>query len=222
MSDYISGQQFLESQGVEDWRVVSDGACAFFPTATFATSATFVQAIADLAGVEAHRPAVDIRNDGVTVRLITIAEDNYGMSERDIVLARQVSAAARSLGLTSDPQRVQSVLIVPGAGDIAAVMPFWQAVLGYERRPDSPAEDLIDPRDRGPAFWFETMNEMRGDGGGAIHFAVWVAPEVAEARVAAALAAGGRIVRDFAAPAWWTLADAAGNECDVATIVGRG
>ena len=28
----------------------------------------------------------------------------------------------------------------------AAVMPFWRAILGYEPRPDSPDEDLVDPR----------------------------------------------------------------------------
>jgi 4a-hydroxytetrahydrobiopterin dehydratase len=115
---------------------------------------------------------------------------------------------------------VQSVLVIPGAPDPAAVMPFWQALLGYERRPDSPEEDLVDPRDRGPAFWFERMNEPR-PGGGAIHVAVWVPSEQAEARVAAALAAGGRMVRDDFAPAWWTLADVSGNEADVATIRDR-
>jgi 4a-hydroxytetrahydrobiopterin dehydratase len=94
-------------------------------------------------------------------------------------------------------------------------------VLGYERRPDSPDEDLVDPRNRGPAFWFEEMAEPRGDGGGAIHVAVWVPPEQGEARVAAALAAGGRVVRDDLAPSWWTLADTAGNEADIATAAGR-
>jgi 4a-hydroxytetrahydrobiopterin dehydratase len=44
--------------------------------------------------------------------------------------------------------------------------------------------------------------------------------EQAEAQVAAALAAGGHVVRDQA-PAWWTLADAAGNEIDIATIKSR-
>lgn len=43
----------------------------------------------------------------------------------------------------------------------------------------------------------------------------------AEARIAAALAAGGRMVRDAFAPSWWTLADAAGNEVDIATTRGR-
>jgi 4a-hydroxytetrahydrobiopterin dehydratase len=65
------------------------------------------------------------------------------------------------------------------------------------------------------------MAEPRADGGGAIHVAVWVPPDQAEARVAAALAAGGRMVRDQFAPRWWTLADAAGNEADVATTQGR-
>jgi 4a-hydroxytetrahydrobiopterin dehydratase len=100
-------------------------------------------------------------------------------------------------------------------------MPFWQALLGYERRSDSPDEDLVDRHNRGPAFWFERMRELRPDGGGAIHVAVWVPYDQAEARIAAALAAGGRMVRDRFAPSWWTLADAAGNECDVSTTLGR-
>jgi 4a-hydroxytetrahydrobiopterin dehydratase len=111
--------------------------------------------------------------------------------------------------------------VIPGALVTAEVMPFWRAVLGYEPRRDSPDEDLVDPRSRGPSFWFEGMDQPRPDGGGAIHVAVWVPPEQAEARVAAALAAGGRIVRDQFAPAWWTLADAAGNEADVATVLNR-
>jgi 4a-hydroxytetrahydrobiopterin dehydratase len=39
----------------------------------------------------------------------------------------------------------------------------------------------------------------------------------AEARVAAAIAAGGRVVNDANAPGWWTLADPEGNEVDVAS-----
>jgi 4a-hydroxytetrahydrobiopterin dehydratase len=65
------------------------------------------------------------------------------------------------------------------------------------------------------------MEQPRSDGGGAIHVAVWVPFEQAEARIKAALAAGGRIVRDDFAPAWWTLADSAGNEADIATVAAR-
>jgi 4a-hydroxytetrahydrobiopterin dehydratase len=221
LTDYVSAREFREAEGVEDWRVIGDGACAYYPTGSFAASAQLVQAISALPGVEDHRPDVDVRRDGVTVRLLTTDDAYYGMSRRDIELARQISAAARQLGLAADPSAVQSLLVISGAPSSAEVMPFWRAVLGYEPRPDSPSEDLVDPHTRGPAFWFEQMKEPRGDGGGAIHVAVWVPYEQAQARITAALAAGGRMVRDEFAPAWWTLADAAGNEADIATIKSR-
>jgi 4a-hydroxytetrahydrobiopterin dehydratase len=221
MTDQITPTQFHEAAGVADWRVVGDGACAHFRTESLAAGARLVQAISELPGVEDHGPDVDLRRDGVTVRLITYTDDYYGMSRRDIALARRISTAARKLGLSADPSAVQSVLVIPGASAPAAVMPFWRAVLGYEHRRDNPGEDLVDPRGRGPAFWFERMNEPRPDGGGAIHIAIWVPYEQAEARIRAALAAGGRMVRDEFAPSWWTLADAAGNEADIATAKGR-
>ena len=221
MTDQITVRQFHEADGVGDWRVVSDGACAYFRTGSFAEGARLVQAISELPGVEGHGPDVDMRGDGVTVRLITYTDNYYGMSRRDIELARQISAVARTLGLPADPSAVQSVLVIPGASAPAAVMPFWRAVLGYEHRRDNPGEDLVDTHGRGPAFWFERMKEPRPDGGGAIHIAIWVPYEQAEARIAAALATGGRMVRDEFAPSWWTLADAAGNEADVATTKGR-
>jgi 4a-hydroxytetrahydrobiopterin dehydratase len=143
------------------------------------------------------------------------------MSTRDVELGRQISAVARDLGLTADASAVQSMLVVPGAPDTAAVVPFWRAVLGYEPRADSPDDDLVDPHNRWPALWFEGMKEPRSDGGGSIHIAVWVPIQEAERRVAAALAAGGHVVRDDFAPSWWTLADAAGNEADIATVQNR-
>jgi len=157
----------------------------------------------------------------MTVRLITYTDDYYGMSQRDVEMARGISAVARQLGLSADPSAVQSMLVIPGARSTAEVMPFWRAALGYEPRRDSPAEDFVDPHGRGPGFWFERMNEPRADGGGAIHVAVWVPHEQAEVRIAAALAAGGRMVRDEFASSWWTLADAAGNEVDIATTRDR-
>ncbi|HKX75843.1 MAG TPA: VOC family protein [Acidimicrobiia bacterium] len=221
MSEPIPASQFHTSPGTEEWRVVGDGACTFFRTGSLAAAVRLVQAIAGLPGIEGQQPDIDIRPDGVTVRLLTRRDDYYGMSQADVDLARQISATARKLGLIGDPSTVQSMIVVPGAGKVAEVMPFWQAVLGYEPRPDSPEEDLVDPHNRLPGFWFEEMREMRADGGGAIHVAVWVPIEQAQARVEEALAAGGRLVRDDFAPAWWTLADAAGNEADIATVESR-
>ena len=54
-----------------------------------------------------------------------------------------------------------------------------------------------------------------------IHLDVAVPHEQAEARVAAAVAAGGHLVTDAYAPKWWVLADAEGNEACIATWLGR-
>jgi 4a-hydroxytetrahydrobiopterin dehydratase len=219
MIEGISPKQFLESTGVEDWRVVGDGACAYFKTGSFTAGTRLVHAISELAGLGDHQPDVDLRYAGVTVRLLTVTPDYYGMSRRDVELARQISTIARELGLTADPSAVQSVQVSIDALLIPAVKPFWRAVLGYWDRGDSP-EDLIDPRGRGPSFWFQGMDAPRPQRN-RIHIDVWVPHDQAEARIAAALAAGGRLVTDEHAPEWWTLADAEGNEVDVATVLSR-
>ena len=221
MSTPISATQFRESEGLEDWRVLAEGALIFFRTDSFADSASLIQLISTIPDIDDHPPAIDVRAGGVTVRLISVTDDYFGMTNRDVEIARQITDVALMAGMVADPSRLQSLLVIPGAPQGAEVLPFWRAVLGYEPRPDSPDEDLVDPHDRGPAFWFEEMDEPRGDGGGAIHLGVWVPSEQAEARVAAALAAGGRMVRDDFAPSWWTLADAAGNEADISSITGR-
>ena len=222
MNERLSPTQFQDAEGTEDWRVLGEGACAYFRTGSLAAGARLVSAISELAGLDEHRPQIDLRHDSVTVRLLTRGDDYLGMTSRDLELARQVSAIAREQGITADPTAVQTYIVIPGAPDIGKVMPFWRAVLGYEPRPDSPDEDLVDPHEVGPPFWFEQMDEPHPGEGGAIHVGVWVPREQAEARVAAAIAAGGHLVRDEFAPRWWTLADAYGNEADIATTTGRG
>lgn len=221
--EWLRPTQFLAAARPAGWRVLSDGAYACFPTATLAESAALVAAVAAIPGVAGapRSPAIDVRHGAVTVRLISETGDQYGLTQDDLDRALAISAAAAELGLVADPARVQSILVVPGATDRATVLPFWAAILGYRPRADSPDQDLVDPEDRGPALWFERMDEPRGDGGGAVHLGVFVPEERARARVDAALAAGGRMVRDDFAPAWWTLADAAGNEADVGSIEPR-
>ena len=113
------------------------------------------------------------------------------------------------------------LLVIPGAPDEQG----GHAVLAGRARvcaaADLPEEDLIDPHDATCAFWFEEMEEPRATVMGAIHLAVWVPREEAQARIDAALEAGGHMVRDDFAPSWWTLADKFGNEVDVATVTGR-
>ena len=84
----------------------------------------------------------------------------------------------------------------------------------------SPEEDLVDPRGRGPSFWFQQMDAARPQRN-RVHLDVWVPHDQAEARIAAAVAAGGRLVSDAQAPSWWVLADPEGNEACVATWLNR-
>src|SRR5438552_6772067 len=219
MSDRITMRRFHESDGVEDWRVVGEGACAYFRAGSFAAGARLVNAISELGGLEDHHPDVDLRHEGVIVRLITVAADYYGLSERDLELARKISAIARKLGVPSVPALVETVLITIDAFDILQVKPFWRAVLGYQDREDSP-EDLVDPHARGAAIWFQKI-ESPDPEVNRIHLDIWVPPDEAQARIAAALAAGGRLVTDKYAPAWWTLSDPEGNLADVATTMSR-
>ena len=140
-----------------------------------------------------------------------------GLSQRDVELAREISAAARALNVPADPTAVQAVQVTIDALVRPEVMPFWQAVLGYRELGD---EDLADPHGSGPSFWFQQMDAPRPQRN-RIHVDVSVPHDQAQARVAAAIAAGGHLVSYEHAPAWWTLADAEGNEADVATWMGR-
>lgn len=220
MIEQILPREFRAADGVEDWRVVGDGACAVFRTASFADGARLVAAIDRLGSTGVHRPDVDLRHDAVTVRVLTVTDEAIGLTAGDVELARDVSALARELGLAADPSMVQTVQVTIDALVIADVLPFWRAVLGYGARADGADEDLLDPRGRGAPFWFQQMDAPRRERN-RIHIDVFVPAEEAEARVAAALAAGGHLVTDEFAPHWWTLADAEGNEVDVATVEAR-
>jgi 4a-hydroxytetrahydrobiopterin dehydratase len=98
--------------------------------------------------------------------------------------------------------------------DIPAVRPFWKAVLGYDDVA-APA-DLVDPTDGGPSLWFQQMDQPRPQRN-RMHLDLTVPHDEAVARVQAALAAGGHLVSDDRARAFWILADSEGNEVCVCT-----
>lgn len=210
MTERLTTDEFLASEGVADWRVVFGGgwACAHFRTDSFITGAALVQEISVLAAAAGHYPDVDLRPDGVYVRT---SSGFSGLSSRDAELARQISDAAAKLNVVADPTVVQQVQVAIDALDIAAVRPFWHAVLGYAEVND---EDLFDDLRRGPSFWFQQMDGKRPERN-RIHIDIYVPRDQVAARIAAGLAAGGRMVRDNA-PDWWTLADPEGNEADLA------
>lgn len=80
--------------------MVAGSARAHFRTGSFAAGVELVDAIGELADAADHHPDVDLRYAGVTVRLVS--HDVGGLSERDVALARQISAAARELDLMPD------------------------------------------------------------------------------------------------------------------------
>jgi 4a-hydroxytetrahydrobiopterin dehydratase len=215
MVEAITPREFHEAVGVDDWRVLGNGASAYFGTGSFDKGVAFVNEIAELADAANHHPDVELRYSSVRVRLST--HEVNALTERDVMLARQISHAARTLAFASDHSKVQEVQIAIDAIDIPVVRRFWQAVLDYQDEGD---EDLIDPSGHGPSLWFQQMDSPRVERN-RIHLDVIVPHDLAEARVASVLAAGGRLVTDKYAPSWWVLADPEGNEACVATWMDR-
>jgi 4a-hydroxytetrahydrobiopterin dehydratase len=120
---------------------------------------------------------------------------------------------ARRLGATVDRQQAQEVQLAiaakPGDIDVA----FWRAALGYTPFDD---DNAVDPLGHGSTFWLQELDEAKALRH-AMHVDVSVAREHVAERVAAALAAGGRVVDESEAPGCWILSDRAGNRvCIVA------
>ena len=63
-------------------------------------------------------------------------------SSKPTWVSHEPSSPVNEMELSADPAAIQGLSVIPGATDRREIMPFWQAVLGYERRPDSPDEDL--------------------------------------------------------------------------------
>jgi 4a-hydroxytetrahydrobiopterin dehydratase len=133
------------------------------------------------------------------------------LTEDDADLADEITAAAAELGVPTDLDGLQMTQVAIDALSIPDVMAFWKAVLAYETFGDT----LVDPRREGPTVWFQQMDAPRPQRN-RIHIDVYLPQDQAQARIDAALAAGGRVVYEGHAPHWWTLADPEGNEVDVA------
>jgi 4a-hydroxytetrahydrobiopterin dehydratase len=222
MTDAITAAEFTAEAGTGDWRVLRSSALARFTTGSFTRGVRLVSRIGALAEAANHHPDVDLRYGTVTVR--TWSHDVGGLSARDVALAREISMAARELDVASDPAGVSDVVLCIDATAGPEVQSFWQALLGYDAEAEYSGNDaagrLTDPDGRLPAIWFQQSDERR-EQRNRIHVDVWVPFDQAERRMAAALAAGGRLVTDEFAPSWWVLADAEGNEACVCTWQGE-
>lgn len=168
----------------------------------------------------------DLRPDRVV--LTAQSARHAAVTDRDAELARLITDALHAAGARTDaeaerPARSAQILeIAIDAMDIPAVRPFWQAVMGYVSEPgsDGPVAPLVDPLGQGPAIWFQRMDRPRPQRN-RLHLDVSVPHDEAAHRIAATLAAGGRLLSATAAPAFWVLADPEDNEACVTTWQGR-
>ncbi len=212
MSRYtpVTAEEFAALE-LSDWRYVLGAIHCHFRAPSFGAAGALAALISATADAVDHHPDIDLRHPGIVgVRLSTHAVD--GVSTEDIELARRVSQLAAAAGATASADAVVQLEIALDTMDADRIRPFWAAVLGY-READG---NLVDPQRAGPPMWFQDMDEPRTERN-RFHLDVSVPHDIAERRVAAALAAGGRIVDGSHARSWWVLADADGNEACIST-----
>lgn len=213
----ITPDEIARLDGLDDWRVVLASLQATFRAPSFPAGGRLVGAIADAAEAADHHPDVALTYPGrVRVALSTHAVG--GLSMHDVDLARHISTLAADAGSTPEPASAQVLELAIDTMDADRIRPFWAAVLGYREQGDG---SLSDPRGFGAPVWFQQMDEPRPQRN-RIHVDVSVPHDEADARIADALAAGGVMVSDARARAFWVLADAEGNEACVCTWQDRG
>lgn len=186
-----------------------------FRAPSFAAAAEFVAAVGRVSDELDHHPHIELRYPGIVAIAITTHAVG-GLSDADTHVAVAVSELAATMGVAPAQGSTQALEIALDTVDADAIRPFWAAVLGYVERDGV----LHDPAGAGPPMWFQDMDPPRRERG-RFHLDVSVAHDEAEARVAAALTAGGRLVSDANARSWWVLADAEGNEACVSTWLDR-
>jgi 4a-hydroxytetrahydrobiopterin dehydratase len=202
----MSEQGWLEFRAADmsDWVVLHGGATAVFRVASLAAAARLAESVAQVPGVAGAGVLLTLADSCLTIRL---TRDVWSLESRHIELARAVSAVARAHGALADRAAVQEVQVAIAARRDSIDVGFWRAVLGYRPAAD---DNAVDPLGHGSTVWMQELDPgkpLRH----AMHVDVSVAREHAEARLAAAVAAGGRIVDASHAPSHWTLADRAGN-----------
>ena len=218
MVTVVTATKFHARADLPDWRYALGRLEASYRCGTFGGATALASAIADAAERAGHHPDLDVRYpDWLHVALTTHAVD--AVTNLDVDLAGEISALAAAAGAISEPWAAQALEVAIDAMDIEVVRPFWKASSTTRMPPPDPmgrVVAIVDPLRIGPAFWFQQMDEPRPQRN-RIHIDVTVPHDVAEARIAAALAAGGTLVSDRRARAFWILADPEGNEACICT-----
>ncbi len=216
----LRGERIAEAD-LTDWRKLAQGLHARYLVDDFGAAARFVAAIGEAGDSVGHHPRVTIGRGHVDLELVTadaIYRDDDGTeyvvewpTQQDVDLARQITDIAAEHRLTADPSSVSEAELGLDTADPARIAPVWAALLTGS--PDSqgrgsPSDEVRDATVRVPNLWFGD-DEPEGQ---RFHVEVYVAPEVVEQRVAAAVAAGGTVVDDTQSPGLTVIADQDGNK----------
>ena len=201
-------RDFLSADGLDDWAVLHGGPTAVFKVASLADAARLAAAVAEVPGLE-PRTLLTAAADRLTVKL---TREMWGTEARHVEVARAISAVAREHGATADRSAVQEVQLAVAAKPEAIDLGFWRTVLGYAELHD---DNGLDPNGQGSTVWMQDIDPAKPLRH-AMHVDVSVARDHAEARMQAAVAAGGRVVDDSGAPGSWILADQSGNKVCIA------
>lgn len=222
--DMLRGEQ-IAAAGLSDWRKLAQGLHARYLVDGFGAAVRFVAAVGEAGDEVGHHPRVSIGTGYVDFELVTddaIYREDDGtehvvewVTQQDVDLARRVSGIAAEHRLTPDPASVSELELGLDATSPAAVAPVWAALLTGDAASQgrgSPSDEVRDATVRVPNLWFDDTGEPgAGAGHQRLHVEVYVASEVAEQRIAAAVAAGGTVVDDSNAPSLTVIADPEGN-----------
>ena len=202
-------RDFVAADGLDDWVVLHGGATAVFEAASFGKAAELAERVAELPDADGAETVLTITAGRLSVRL---TRDMWQLERHHVALARQISAVAREHRATPVRSSVQEVQLAVAARPDESDVGFWRAVLGYAPASD---DNAIDPLGHGSTIWMQELSEKKALRH-AMHIDVSVPREQAQARVSAAIDAGGRIVASDESPASWILSDRAGNRVCIA------
>jgi len=216
MGEKLNGQRILD-EGIDDWRFLLHSLHARFATGGFQKGLDLVNAIGAAAEEMNHHPDLDLRWGHLNITLSS--HDTGGVTDRDITLARRISELAAEMGAEARPGDVQALELALDTPDAARVKPFWAAVLGLDDDAGGP-DEVADGAGALPSLWFQKTDPHETPRQ-RFHLDIWVPHDLAQARIAAALEAGGTLVSDSEAPSFTVLSDPDGNKACVCTWEAR-